>query len=130
MKPDAPRDRLLADLLAAAPDADPGAAFARRIAARVRRRRIARRATLAASLTIAAAFAIFTVAPRFSPNPATAPATTPLAAAEHPAPSPNLGYTLITDEELFALLPDEPLLITTQPDGTRSITLLATLSSP
>ncbi|MBC8009927.1 MAG: hypothetical protein H7067_07510 [Burkholderiales bacterium] len=68
----------------------------------------------------------------FVAQPVFSPATlAPVPLARKPASAPATpGYTLITDEELFALLPDEPLLITTNPDGTRRFQLLARAESP
>lgn len=110
------RDRLLAETF------DPewaGATLPRRVAARLRWRRRARKAA-AAVIVVGAALGLPWMLREEPKASITAVPAPPAATTVNATP----GYELITDEELFAQLPDAAWLIVETANGQRSFTLL------
>ena len=106
------RAKLLADTLQGEWATGPAAAMAQRAAAHARNRRALKRASLA--LTAAAAIAGAVLVGSRTRLPVAAP----------PAPAAQLGYEIISDDELLAQLKDRPLLVLPQENGTKKIVLL------
>ena len=107
-----PRTKLLAETLHGDWADGPAAAMARRAATHARRRRALKRASLSLAVAATVGVAIFTG------NQVQRPVT------PRPVPVAQLGYEIISDDELMAQLKDRPLLVLPQANGSKKFVVL------
>jgi hypothetical protein len=124
-----PRDRLWLDLSASRPDSPGEHAFAHHIARRIRRRRALRRAGAVAAFALGPALALLYLKINDT-RPSTVAAERPAEVAPRISSAPGPVVERITDEQLFALLPDAPFLILNDENSGRKIILLADNAGP
>ena len=113
-----PHARLVAETFHDDWSEGPASEFALRAAAHARTRRTLRRAAATGGALLAIANGIFFA----TRHPLATPS---LVATVMSTAKPTLGYEIISDDELVALLRDRPLLILPQERGDRRFVLLA-----